>query len=216
MIDDEVESALEFEPPLVEFLILTTASRDSTIQKHVREKNTTFRLEVIFWEDISLYISGHNELLQKHFPGWAKQKTSKEDVLQLLMQTNVEDFDYHDDEELYVYHQDIKLCLKIIRDDHHRAFVEPWVSNYPNPSATKFIVKLKYEGVSIKDFWCVSVDGGRYYIPLPTVPPELTITPTQYKIGSILNAPFGGYGLDRGLRRGGITIDYENQRQNDN
>jgi hypothetical protein len=73
-----VTEAEEFKPPLAELVIATTAPRDEKLQVKVRELNVQrvrkdeFRVEVAFWEDLSLDLSGEPRLLAKHFPGWSK------------------------------------------------------------------------------------------------------------------------------------------------
>ena len=50
---------------------MTTAPRDATVQQEVRTKNWPFaHVHVMFWDDISLELSGHADLVRKHFPGW--------------------------------------------------------------------------------------------------------------------------------------------------
>lgn len=76
VIEEEVEKAKEFKPHLIEYLVMTTAPRDATLQEEVRTKSWPFdHVQIIFWEDISLELSGHDDLLQKHFSGWVKVTT---------------------------------------------------------------------------------------------------------------------------------------------
>lgn len=57
VIEAEIENAKSFEPPLKKLYIVTTANKDSNIEKFVRIKNIeniidSFRIELFSWEDI--------------------------------------------------------------------------------------------------------------------------------------------------------------------
>ena len=57
VIEAEIENAQSFEPPLKKLYIVTTANKDSNIEKFVRIKNIeniidSFRIELFSWEDI--------------------------------------------------------------------------------------------------------------------------------------------------------------------
>lgn len=73
-----VRRAEDFVPALAELLICTTAPRDAKVQQEARlldQQNARagrFRVVVLFWEDLSLELSGYPRLLAKHFPNWAK------------------------------------------------------------------------------------------------------------------------------------------------
>jgi len=51
-------------------------------------------------------------------------------------------------------------------------FQEPWVEQFSDPHATSVIVVLRYRGVPVYEWTFVTVDGGRYYVPLPEPPKE--------------------------------------------
>ncbi len=76
-IEEEAGAAKEFEPPLAEYVVATTASRDASLQRDVRLlsqrflESGGFRIEIVFWEDICLDLSGDGDLVAKHFPNWA-------------------------------------------------------------------------------------------------------------------------------------------------
>ena len=75
-IRNEIEQATEFAPKLEEYLILTTLKRDASLQEYVRTQDWPInRVEIRFWEDLSLELSEFDELLQKHFPGWFQTRT---------------------------------------------------------------------------------------------------------------------------------------------
>ena len=71
---DEVEKAEEFEPPLGEFLIVTTARRDAGVQREVRLLSTDrenagrFGVHVRFWEDVVARLALDLAIAQRHYP----------------------------------------------------------------------------------------------------------------------------------------------------
>ncbi len=80
-----VREADRFQPPLAEFLITTSLPRDAKLQARVRNINVArisagkFPVEVLFWEDISLDLSGDKRLLAKHFPDWSRLTAKDEE-----------------------------------------------------------------------------------------------------------------------------------------
>jgi len=68
-----VAEAEEFEPSLSCFTVATTALRDATLQKKVRELSELrqaqgkFSITVQFWDDIRAALGGHEDLLQKYY-----------------------------------------------------------------------------------------------------------------------------------------------------
>ena len=132
-INNEIEQATGFDPQLEEYLLLTTLKRDASLQEYVRTQDWEInRVEILFWEDLSLQLSGSDELLKKHFPQWFKTKTSKDDVLQMLVEADPKDFAYDDSIGQYLYKDDVNLRLIMNRPDEMESFYEPWVSNFPD------------------------------------------------------------------------------------
>ena len=206
-IKNEIEQATGFDPQLEEYLLLTTLKCDASLQEYVRTQDWEInRVEILFWEDLSLQLSGSDELLKKHFSQWFKTKTSKDDVLQMLVEADPEDFAYDDSIGQYLYKDDVNLRLIMDRPDETESFYEPWVSNFPDPNGYKQEVYLEYNGKRIKTFYFAEVDGARYCIPYPKPANDLRISSFQYHLACILNQPFG-YGIDQGLIIAGITVD---------
>ena len=210
-IRNEIEQATGFNPKLEEYLILTTLKRDASLQKYVRTQAWPInRVEILFWEDLSLKLSDFDELLQKHFPGWFQTKTSKEDLIQRLSKADPEDFEYSESDDLicqYLYKADLGLRLIMDLSEEMESFEEPWVSNFQAKEGYKQAVYLKYNGALIETFWFVYVDGGRYCIPYPKSTNDRRISPFQYRLARILNQHTTGYGIDQGLEVAGITVD---------
>jgi hypothetical protein len=55
-VEEEVEKAKGFKPPLSEYLILTSAPRDTTLQQEVRTKSWPFRVHVMFWDSRGVFV----------------------------------------------------------------------------------------------------------------------------------------------------------------
>lgn len=77
-IKDEINKAESFQPSLAEFIIATTEHRNAKLQQFIREINTervrvgSFRVRLIFWEDICRYLSHpqNHDLIRQHYQGW--------------------------------------------------------------------------------------------------------------------------------------------------
>ena len=208
-IRNEIEQATKFAPQLEEYVILTTLKRDASLQEYVRTQDWPInRVEIRFWEDLSLQLSEFDELLQKHFPGWFQKRTSKEDLIQILSEAVSEDFEYDDSTGQYLYKANVGLRLIMNRPNEMVSFEEPWVSNFEDPDGYKQEVYLEYNGTRIKTFRFVAVDDFHYYIPYPKSMNDLRISPFQYRLACILNQP-SEYEIDHGLDVAGITVDNE-------
>ncbi len=207
IVEEEVEKAEGFRPSLSEYLVMTTAARDATLQEEVRTKSWSFRVHAMFWDDISLELSGHDDLLQKHFPGWMRRTTTKEQVLNVLLSSAPKDFDYDDSIGVFVHTGDVKLRIVLERGaESEQEFDEPWVQRFPDPKGTRQPVYIYYGETRVQEVPCVYVDGGRHVIPFPRSTTDLTINRFRYHIGRIINHPIPGYGFDFALRRAGISV----------
>ena len=205
-IKAEVALATDFRPSISEYVVMTTIPRDAGLQEEVRVAAWPFPVHLLFWEDISLRLSGHEDLLQKHFPGWAKARTSIDHVMGVIANAAPSDFQYDDGKGIYVYRNDVALRLELDRSLDDRDFDEPWVRKFPNPKAKVEVVRIIYGTTPVGDVYCASVDGGRFVIPYPKSRDELVLTPLKYQVGRIVNHPFPGYPFDSGLQRAGITV----------
>lgn len=71
----EVDKAKSFKGGLSEFLIATTADRDAALQaetrQHFRVTPAPFDVEIVFWPDIVADLAGHDDLVAKHWKGFA-------------------------------------------------------------------------------------------------------------------------------------------------
>lgn len=206
-VDDEVTAAKGFQPPLSEYLILTTAPRDANVQKHVRSGSWPFHVHIMWWDDICLELSGHDDLLKKHFPGWIRKTTTKYDVISLILSSAPSEWTYDDSSGVHYLNRDVKLRIELDRtEEPSRLFHEPWVKKFPDPNGERQLVYVYYEETRIMEMMCVWVDGARHLIPIPRGQNNLTISHFRHHFGSILNASIPGYGFDSALQRAGITV----------
>ncbi len=208
VIEEEVDKAKDFKPVLSEYLMMTTAPRDSKVQEEVRTKSWPFeRVHLMFWDDISLELSGHDDLLQKHFPGWMKKTTTEEQVLNMVLSSQPEEYNYDDGTGIFYHKSDLQLRIIFDRGEvSDEEFHEPWVAKFPDPVGRRQPVYIHYGETRVLEVPCVYVDGARHVIPFPKSATELTLTPFRYHVGRILNHPIPGYGFDFALGRAGITV----------
>lgn len=97
-------------------------------------------------------------------------------------------------------------------------FSEPWVKHFPDAKATASYADVLWRGQPVIREPYVTVDGGRYDLPLPDqtfveITPSkdalmpLTITPWAYAVGRLVHElSGGGWEYDEGLRRAKIQI----------
>lgn len=94
-------------------------------------------------------------------------------------------------------------------------FEEPWVMQFPDPHATSEAVVLRYQGTPVyecRNF--VTVDGGRYLLPMPEVPSakggKYQISDDRLSFARLMFNLFGIGGasqtLEEVLRRADIEI----------
>ena len=208
VVQKEVEKAREFKPGLTEYLVLTTAPRDSKLQENVRTQSWPFdRVHLMFWDDISLELSGHDDLLQKHFPGWMKRTTTEEQVLNMVRSSEPKDYRYDEVTGVFFHKSDVSLRIVFERgEESDDEFHEPWVAKFQDPRGKRQPVYIYYGQTRVLEVPCVYVDGGWHVIPYPRNATDLTLTPFRYHVGRILNHHIPGHGFDFALQQAGITV----------
>jgi hypothetical protein len=94
---------------------------------------------------------------------------------------------------------------------------EVWAKHFANPSASGHYADIFWRGVPVSREQYVTVDGGRYVIPLPRQDFEhikgdnyalmpYTISPWQYAFGRIIQNMNPGFDYDDGLSRARIEV----------
>ena len=70
----EVAKAKSFQPPLAEFILVTTGPTDAALQQMAREltvehrRTGLFSVSIMGWDDIQNHIASHPAILAKHYP----------------------------------------------------------------------------------------------------------------------------------------------------
>ena len=112
-------------------------------------------------------------------------------------------------------HLDVGLAWGMTWNDE---FEEPWTQHFPDKSATGHYADILWRGSLVSRESYVTVDGGRYAIPLPRqdfeeiMPGEhalmpYTISSWQYAFGKIIHGLSAGHPYDEGLRRARVEIE---------
>lgn len=200
-VEEEVEKAEEFDPPLREFLMMTTSDKNSKLEDKVRklseerQEEGKFPVRILFWEDICLKLSNHQDLMVKHFPQFVENPDSMDNVMEKIMDSDLNNWKFDDEEGIYTFKPDVKL--KIVREPYEdqREFEEEWLESYPDPSGRTNHHKIFYNGTFIRKVPVVAVDGHRCNIPFPEYDwndeeskrENMHLTKFRYKIGRILN-----------------------------
>lgn len=207
-VKTEVTNAEGFKPVPAEYVLLTTLNRDVKLQEAVRGTSWPFAVRLMFWEDLSLELSGHPDLLKKHFPAWVTASVGAKDVINRVLSSKPDDYDYDDDAGVFLHQHDVKLRIILDRTEDARIkFEEPWACRFADPKAIRQIVYIEYDSARVQTLYFVYVDGFRYIIPFPRSQADLRISQAQYHIGCIISRPIYGYSFDEGLRRTGIVVD---------
>ena len=207
-LESDVQAAEGFDPVLTEFVVATTATRDTVLQSEVAKHKCGFRLEIVFWEDLCLHLSGFPLLLAKHFPGWVKSANTYDACLEMLQSSGPMDFDYDDSIGVYLYKLDTDLRLHDDRsDDSFKRFSEVWVRKFPDPDATVYKLQVFYRESPIKQIFFANLDGGRCLMPFPKSADDLRISSFQYAVAKIVNGQFQGSDLDHYMKVAGIIVD---------
>ncbi|MEG4588338.1 hypothetical protein QUA54_24420 [Microcoleus sp. MOSTC5] len=89
IIKEEIVKAECFSPPLSEYIIATTASRDTKLQDWVRSLNeervseNKFPVYIVFWEDIcnDLVDPNNRDLLKKYYSEWEQIFSNQEKAI---------------------------------------------------------------------------------------------------------------------------------------
>lgn len=98
---------------------------------------------------------------------------------------------------------DVNVNIVRIDSEVDRPFQEDWTDQFPDKRAFRSPFELRYSGSFVERYDMISVDGGRYTIPLPTR--DRKLSPYDHHIGKLLNSNVDRY--EEGLSRAGITVE---------
>lgn len=108
-----------------------------------------------------------------------------DEFMNIMYTTSPEDWTYDDDLGRYVYKHNIAITIKKDRD-RDQSYHEDWTKRFADKKAYNEQFFLQYNGVTVKPFYCVSVDGYRAYLPFPHLKSG-TVDPQDYRLVCILN-----------------------------
>ena len=130
---------------------------------------------------------------------------SMHEVIDLINNSDTDDWELLQSRETFIFTRNIEISIVERRKDNEDKFHEKWVEKFNDKIAYKYVVDIAYSGSAIRELYFISVDGGRYMIPMPKTPKEMTINAFQYKVAQIINSK-AGYNLDEGLETAGIKV----------
>jgi len=172
------------------FIFVVSSFRDVTIQKKVweisekRKTENKFEVKILFWDDLTLIISGNYNLMQKHFPQFISNSSSWEKIKDIILNSTFEDWLFDDTEGVYTYKYDTNLTIKRSSHDGGRKFEEEWAKIGLHEGYTSHH-DIYYGNSFIKRSYMVAVDSYRAYIPYPDRNMEISIF--DYNFGRIVN-----------------------------
>lgn len=111
--------------------------------------------------------------------------------------------DFHEVDEFTRVHRDDVMLQLIMPEEDSGTFNEPWVHKFPDPKAYKYDVHVMYGGSRIHAFLFISVDGGRYMVPIPTSG-QMEIDELQYTLARIIQNT--ALSIDDALKTAGIKV----------
>lgn len=97
-----------------------------------------------------------------------------------------------DKQEVWTCEDDVLYQIAIGMDGDE--FDEEWTRGFPDPTCSRLPVYLKVDGAVVRELTFVSLDGGRYFVPLPeirTVSPEersfyWDTTSLEFRVGRLV------------------------------
>lgn len=211
IVDDEVDKAKDFVPPLSEFIFACAAPSDAPLQQEIRElseelsEDGEFNLRILFWDDLSLAISDDRELLEKHYPQFIEENESLDSVKRTILESDITDWTYDDTEGRYTYEPDVDLRIERADYENREDFHEDWAQFGPH-IGQKFTVTVFYGSSPVLKEYVVAVDDSRVDIPMPDIETH-SLTPYEYQLGKILNIA-SGWNYNKYLRRTNVTVDH--------
>lgn len=220
-ITDEIKKAESFDPPIKEFVIAHTGKSDAVLESSMMKTSTDrknkgkFGVALWSWEDIVLELASDSELVSKHYPQLLNTNTTDYKVIKMIVDSDISDWKYDDEEGIYTYKKDVNLRIELQRKDEYFGsnFDEPWLKHFADSNGHRMIYNIYYGNSFIQKEYVVGVDGYRAYIPYPidqhTSNPKLT--PWRYKFGNIIHTAGPGYSgpfhsFDHYLKKANITV----------
>ncbi len=113
------------------------------------------------------------------------QNYSVDSIINLVLNSTVGDWQHDANTGIYVFKHDVRLSIK--PEGEYESFNEPWVTAFPNPNASRAIHSIYFGNSKVKEYFLVSVDGDRAYLPLPNSATNLSVTHEQYSFAHLVH-----------------------------
>lgn len=116
-IEEEVDKARAFEPPLKHLIVATTANRDAKLQRDVRllnarnKKRFKFIVTVAFWDDILDLLNKHLDVAQQYYPHHKDIEPSWEKRAAHAIRCDAYDLFYKNGQELKLVCRDADILI---------------------------------------------------------------------------------------------------------
>ena len=166
------------------------------------------RVEVEFWEDLSLSAAGYPHILEKHFPGWLTPTLTTDKVWDILAAASPEDFDYDGSTGIYLLRHDIELRIITDRSEKSdRAFKTSWTEAFPDPVGYIGLVFVHYCNSRILTESFCWVDGARQVLPVPASERDRVVSERSVHLAKILGAALPDCDVDHAMSVAGIRTE---------
>lgn len=94
-IENELMKVKGFHHELDYYYICTTSPRDRKIQDYVWKREESYKIELLFWDDIVYELSRNDEIFKRHFP-YVHSKVNIENEFVEFWETVIRDIVYYD------------------------------------------------------------------------------------------------------------------------
>ncbi|EJG0897479.1 TPA: hypothetical protein NGR01_003625 [Vibrio parahaemolyticus] len=134
------------------------------------------------------------------------QNYSVDSIINLVLNSTAGDWQHDANTGIYVFKHDVRLNIK--PEGEYEEFNEPWVTAFPNPNASRAIHSIYFDNIKIKEYFLVSVDGGRAYLPLPHSATNLSVTHEQYSFAHLVHYAGSNclYSFEDYFKRAGLVV----------
>ena len=109
-----------------------------------------------------------------------------DELIGLVKRSSCFDWIWHDERGIAVFKPNVNISIHARRDDDDEPFEEEWAMKFPNARATKMRFDLYLGPCFVKDYYFVSVDGGRAALPYPAIG-TMSITNEQFAVAEAVN-----------------------------
>ncbi|HHF2952144.1 TPA: hypothetical protein ACPJ0E_001745 [Vibrio diabolicus] len=134
------------------------------------------------------------------------QNYSVDSIIGLVLNSNTDDWQYDANTGIYVFKHDVRLNIK--PEGEYVNFNEQWAIEFPDPNASRAIHSICFGNSKVKEYFLVSVDGGKAYLPLPNSATNLSVTHEQYSLAYLVHYAGSNclYSFEDYFKRAGLVV----------